>query len=516
MPKARVMIVEDEVIIGMDLKMQLESFGYEVPSLVASGEAALSLVKEESPDIVLMDIVLKGSMDGIECAEKMRSDYDIPIIFTTAYADRERLNKVKFVLPFGYLIKPYNERNLQVTMEMALYTAKIQAERKKTEEALRESERRYRELVENANTIIMKVARDGTIVFFNEFAQKFFGFSEKEILGRSVIGSVVPLRESSGRDISRIVQEVVRNPQYFEEFENENMRKNGERVWVNWRNKPLCTEAGEVTGLLSIGTDVTKRVHAERALRKSEERYRTLYNRTPAMLHSIDAEGRLLNVSNFWLERLGYKRKEVIGRKSVDFLTPASREVALREVLPELFLRGCSRDIPYQMVTKEGEVVDVLLSATLEKDEAENVIQTLAVTNDVTKQKKIENELREAREIWKKAFDAVCVGMTISREADGVILRANAGYSAIVGYDREELLGRTTVELGILSPEQRERFLAEVRKQGTLHNQELSFRNGKGDVRRVLFSLSRINVRNEPCLLATLVDITDRKQESWG
>ena len=131
-------------------------------------------------------------------------------------------------------------------------------ERMRMEEAVRESEVKYRELVENANSIILKLDMDGRITFFNEFAQKFFGFTPEEILGQSIVGTIVPESESTGRDLAAFIHDLVKNPGQHARNENENVTKDGERVWVGWTNQALRDDAtGQGLGVLCVGSDVT-------------------------------------------------------------------------------------------------------------------------------------------------------------------------------------------------------------------------------------------------------------------
>ena len=132
----RIMIVEDEAMIALDVETRLVGLGYEVSALATSGEAALERAAEDRPDLVLMDIRLAGKMDGIEAAEVIRSTLEIPVIFATAHADAERLERAKLARPYGYLLKPIQDRDLKVTLEMALYTAQVERKRKRAEEAL--------------------------------------------------------------------------------------------------------------------------------------------------------------------------------------------------------------------------------------------------------------------------------------------------------------------------------------------------------------------------------------------
>ena len=144
-------------------------------------------------------------------------------------------------------------------------------ERKKTEERLAESERKYRELVEQANSIILRWTSDGRITFLNEFGQRFFGYSAEEILGRHVIGSIVPLTESNGRDLRPLMEQICADPKAFEQNVNENIRRNGERVWISWTNRIVPDARGQVAEILSVGTDITERRRAEEQIRRLHE-----------------------------------------------------------------------------------------------------------------------------------------------------------------------------------------------------------------------------------------------------
>ena len=149
MTKSRLMIVEDEAIIAMELESQLQSLGYEVTAIVNTGEKAIKRAEEDKPDIILMDIRIKGELDGIDTAEVMRNRFGILFVLSTAYLDRERIERAKITMPVGYVLKPIQERDLKVTLEMALYVAKVDTERRKAETKLQESENRYKSLFRN-------------------------------------------------------------------------------------------------------------------------------------------------------------------------------------------------------------------------------------------------------------------------------------------------------------------------------------------------------------------------------
>ena len=144
--------------------------------------------------------------------------------------------------------------------------------------------------------------------------------------------------------------------------------------------------------------EILQRRAAEAALRESEARYRSLYHNTPAMLHSIDDRGRLVSVSNNWAEEMGYTPDEIVGRKLTDFFTAESKIYAEETVFNEFFNTGYCKDIPYRFVKRNGEIIDVLLSAIADRDRHGKIKRTLAVSIDVTERKRAEENLRQAKE----------------------------------------------------------------------------------------------------------------------
>ncbi|MEG3881122.1 adenylate/guanylate cyclase domain-containing protein [Microcoleus sp. herbarium7] len=173
-----------------------------------------------------------------------------------------------------------------VTITSLLLAATV-AERASAEKSLRESEIKYRELVENANSIIVKLDAAGKITFFNEFAEIFFGYTQEEILGKSAVETIIPSTDIEGNNLELIYKEIIQNPDRFTNYENENIRRSGERVWLSWANKPLVDAAGELTGILCIGTDITQRRKAEIALlHLNEELENRVQQRTNALQQS--------------------------------------------------------------------------------------------------------------------------------------------------------------------------------------------------------------------------------------
>lgn len=146
MAAPQILVVEDSSIIARDIQRILRKLGYAVPSLAYSGKQALAAAEENRPDLVLMDIVLKGDMDGIETAALLRERFNIPVVYLTAYADESTLQRAKITEPFGYVLKPFQERELHVAIEMALYKHKAEEERRQLYHRLEEALARIKTL----------------------------------------------------------------------------------------------------------------------------------------------------------------------------------------------------------------------------------------------------------------------------------------------------------------------------------------------------------------------------------
>ncbi|AOW98221.1 hypothetical protein BJP34_01075 [Moorena producens PAL-8-15-08-1] len=174
--------------------------------------------------------------------------------------------------------------------------------------------------------------------------------------------------------------------------------KSGQWKWIAIYGKVVAHDhKGNPKRMAGTHKDISDRKQAEEELRLSRERFRTLYENTPVMLHSIDSNGKLLSVSNYWQKKLGYDRNEVIGRQSTDFLTE-SRQYTQGMFLPKCFETEMCLDVPYQVICKNGEIIDVLLSAIAEQDELGQVVRSLAVMVDVTARNQAEAALQHAKE----------------------------------------------------------------------------------------------------------------------
>lgn len=249
---------------------------------------------------------------------------------------------------------------------------------------------------------------------------------------------------------------------------------------------PLMRVVGPVVTLLSVmicvavlilyrkaSREIFRRRTAEQALRKSENRYRSLYHHTPAMLHSIDTNGHLISVSDYWVEIMGYRRDEVIGKPLTDFFTKASRSYAQHEVFPQFFSAGSCKEISYQFVKKDGTVIDVLLSGIADRDDAGQIQRSLAVSIDVTERKRAEEALRIAKEelsrytkelekqVAKRTIEITSIlrytpAVVYMKDTNGNYLLVNSRFEELFHVKSEDARGKSDAD--ILPPEVAEQF----------------------------------------------------------
>lgn len=240
---------------------------------------------------------------------------------------------------------------------------------------------------------------------------------------------------------------------------------------------PLVRIAGPVVIMLSVmvgvavlilyrkaSREIFRRKNAEHALRQSESRYRSLYHHTPAMLHSIDPKGHLLSVSDYWVEMMGYGREEVIGKPLTQFLTPASRQHARQEVFPRFFQDGFCKEVSYQFVKKDGQIIDVLLSGIADRDPAGRIQRSLAVSIDVTERKRAEAALRLAKEelsrysrelekqVAKRTSEITSIlkytpAVVYMKDREGKYLLVNSRFEELFQVNAESVRGKPDADL---------------------------------------------------------------------
>ncbi len=256
----RILIVEDDLIIAEDNKKILIGLGYDVTAIAVSGDDALAKITLEMPDLVLMDIKLKGEMDGTEAAARIRAEFNIPVVYVTAYADELTLQKIKQTEPYGLIVKPFETQELKGVIENAIYKHEM-------ENKVRQSEAFFKAIVAASPHGIQLSDLDGKITFSNLAHQQILGMSEKEIVGKYVWDFVAS--EEGTRATQKTYKKIIEDRPKPEVYYNQNLTSDGRtiEVMINWN---YITDAkGNVTGLGSFITDITDLKRANDLIKKS-------------------------------------------------------------------------------------------------------------------------------------------------------------------------------------------------------------------------------------------------------
>ncbi|MDJ0783464.1 MAG: response regulator [Desulfosarcinaceae bacterium] len=291
------LIVDDEAIIATDLEDRLASNGYEVVGIATSGEKAVRLTADLRPDLVIMDIVMPGRLDGIAAAAAIREQYSTPVVFLTAHSDEEFMDRAKAVGPLGYILKPFNEAQIYATLEIALHNSLL-------ERQLRESEARYRAIVDQVEDLICRFDPDLQLRFCNQATRQMFASSAAD-LARARFTDLLP---DDKVDAFRRCTAGLGPERQTALFEHAVDSTQSGRCWLQWSLRVLLDEAGRPTEYQAVGRDITVRMGIEDTLRKSNR----------ALEQQLEVDNRDLAAKNAQLAELETTLKVLMRYKEAD------------------------------------------------------------------------------------------------------------------------------------------------------------------------------------------------------
>lgn len=254
---AKILVVEDENIVATDIKNCLKKLGYAVPAVVDSGERALEKIAETHPDLVMMDIRLSGNMDGVTTAEIIRNRFKIPVIYLTAYSDETTLQRAKITEPFGYIFKPFEERDLQIAIEMALY--KHQMERQ-----LKDREQRLDTIIKSIGDAVVVTDNNGCIEFMNPVAEALTGWNQEEALGKNLVEILCLINKDTGEATENSAASLMREGAVLSLPSSYTLiAKDGTERPIEDSAAPLRDDQGNITGIVLTFQDITERKQVE-------------------------------------------------------------------------------------------------------------------------------------------------------------------------------------------------------------------------------------------------------------
>ncbi|MCX5804116.1 MAG: PAS domain S-box protein [Proteobacteria bacterium] len=383
MNSKHILIVEDEAIVAKNIENILKKKADYKPFIAFSKKEAMEQIKTVKPDLVLMDIKLKGKANGIETAAEIRTHFDIPIVYLTGYVDDETIERAKITEPFGYILKPFEEGELYSAIEIALYKHRL-------DKSLKESEERYRIAIENSNDGVAIVKGDQHIYVNQKFLEIFGYDNPKEVLDKSSFVNVHPDDREMVMEKNRLRQkgELVRD-----KYEFRGIQKDGTPVYIEVSANQIIYKGEPAT--LAYLRDVTERKEAEKILRRSEEHFRSLVENVPDAIAVIDKKGVVQYESPSLEHILGYSPQDFIGKKAFNFVHPDDLPKVMDEFKVLLKNPGSTRSFNIWYKHKNGSWRFLECSA---KNLLEDKTVAGAVMNihDITKRKYVEEELREA------------------------------------------------------------------------------------------------------------------------
>jgi PAS domain S-box-containing protein len=391
MTQTRILIVEDELIVARSTQRYLEGLGCIVLPIAASGREAIQIAAETQPDLVLMDIKLPGELDGVDTAEILLAHYDIPIIYLTASADGETLARAKVTEPFGYLVKPFSKRDLQITIEMGLYKHQMECK-------LKAQERWLAATLRSIGDAIITTDTHRSITFMNPIAERLTGWQQAEALGRDLDQVFKIISKNTRQSVACPALQALAEGRVIELADDIYLiARDGREIPIDNTSAPIIDDYGKVTGAVSVFHDITERRQAEEALRISKERY-ALAQRA-ASIGSWDRD--IKTGFLYWSEEVeamfGFGRGEFDNRFEtfLNCVHPEDRQLLLGAINIS-WTENKEYELEHRIVRPDGTVRWVLERGNAVRDEQANPIHFTGVVQDITERKLAQAALAES------------------------------------------------------------------------------------------------------------------------
>ncbi|WP_161635039.1 PAS domain S-box protein [Leptolyngbya sp. Heron Island J] len=361
----------------------LQFFGYDRGDVIGHSTAELNIwVNPAERDQVSRLLIDQGSIRGQEVEMRTRTGQRKTVLFSAEPLEIEQ--------------RPCLLGTIQDITERKQAEAALRSQ----EASLKKSEAKYRNLLQTANCIIVRTDRQGRVRFMNDFGQRFFGYTNDEIVGCNLLETIVPAEDATGIDQEVMIAELLQSPDQYVLNENENIRRNGERVWVLWANEPVLNDQGKLIEVLSVGTDVTDRKQTEMALYQSEKRFRTLVDKVPGAVYRCRED------ADWTVEFISDAIASITGYPASDYLPPNNRSLSSSihpddQTLAQQVFTAAVADqkhfqLEYRMVHADGSVRWVYEEGDFSQEE-DQLWQDGALF-DITQAKNGEATLQRAKE----------------------------------------------------------------------------------------------------------------------
>ncbi len=487
----------------MHIQSTLLKLGYEVCGSAKKGEDAVRMAAELHPDLILMDIVLVGPMDGIEAAKVIKQTLSIPVVYMTGNADVATISRARDTDPHGYILKPVNILHLYSMIDTALH-------RHKLERRLIESEEKYRFITDKMSDMVWTMDLNMRTTFAGPSIVKTLGFTPEERYAQKVEEQLTP--DSQAMIMRRFAEELKRDsemgvdPDRTITMEVEYYHKNGSTVWVENRMKGIRDREGRIIGIHGVSRDISERRRAEEALRKSEGRFRALVDNLEDFMIIIDQSGVITYENPVTAVSFGYS---TVGRNAFEIIHPDDRERVLKDF--NEVVTGTNPHTPTLFRARKIDNTWIHLEALATNMTDDPAIRGLLVMcHDVTRRVKAENELRESQRRYHALFHQSPAGVFMFNK-ELVLTECNARLADIMGSSREKIIG---IDLRNLREESLVRQLRDT-ISGNNNTFEGPYRALTSDV-HLWISVTASPVRDDRGNvvggMAVVSDLTDRKR----
>ena len=442
MANPKILIVEDENIVAKDLQKRLINLGYEVVGIASTGEDAVKKAIATMPDLVLMDVRLKGEMDGIEAASTLRFQYGIAVVYLSAYADNDTLKRASKTEPFGYVLKPFEERELHTTIEMALY-------RRELERRFKENETWYGTTLRSIGEAVIATDTMGTIKFMNTAAENYTGWKLSEVLGEDLLKVFQTAEELTKPHFTNPVDQILKN-KITAVLKNHAtlISREGKEIPIDESASPIKDEVGNTVGVVLVFQDVSERKRVQEALKTSQDYAQSIIDSSMDMVIAVDLERRVIEFNSAAENTFGYKKEEVIG-KHINMLYADPEAGARINKKVDEFGREITEIWNRR---KNGEQFPCLLSSAVLKNSRGEKIGFMGTSRDITEMKRAEEKLRAAQEYAQSIINS-SLDMIIAVDKDRNIIEFNKAAEETFGYQLDEVLGKH-VSVLYASPEE--------------------------------------------------------------
>jgi PAS domain S-box-containing protein len=496
--KARIMVVEDEGIIAQDIKNCLENLGYIVPDVVYTGTEAIEKAAVLQPDLILMDIVLKGDIDGIETASEIRKRLNIPIVYLTAYEDDKTLKRARVTQPEAYILKPFEERYLRSSIEMALYKHKM-------ESRLRENQQWLGAILRSVGEGVVVTDVESNLTFMNPIAEFLTGYTVRDAMGKNLNEILKITDETTGETAEDIVSRALEEDMVVVQSNHVVLHSyDGNKVPIDSNASPMRDEEGNVVGAVLVFRDISERRIAESALRESELKYRNLFENATDAIFVESLDGYILSVNNEACRLLGYNRGEIYSLRMSE-LSSDYHHFHTPEII-EAMKRGESHTAETQFIRRDKSSVDIEISMRIIRLLDEEVVQIFA--RDITERKRSQKQINMMGHALKSVAEIVSMCDLNNR-----VIFVNSAFVRTYGYAPDEIVGKP---LNIIrsqkNPPELISRINNTLKQGGWQG-ELLGRSKDGREFPVYLSTSvvRDDTGNAIAILYVSSDITERK-----